>query len=137
MTNYRYLLDTNIVSELIKNPQGVVAEKILSSGLEIQCCTSIIVACELRYGAAQKQSPKLSFNVEQVLDSLPILPLEQSIDKVYAQIRANLETRGLPIGQYDLLIAAHALSLDLTVITANEREFTCVENLTVENWLTS
>jgi tRNA(fMet)-specific endonuclease VapC len=137
MTNYRYLLDTNIVSELIKNPQGVVAEKILSSGLEIQCCTSIIVACELRYGAAKKQSPKLSFNVEQVLDSLPILPLEQSIDKVYAQIRANLETRGLPIGQYDLLIAAHALSLDLTVITANEREFTCVENLTVENWLTS
>jgi tRNA(fMet)-specific endonuclease VapC len=97
MTNYRYLLDTNIVSELIKNPQGVVAEKILSSELEIQCCTSIIVACELRYGAAKKQSPKLSFNVEQVLDSLPILPLEQSIDKVYAQIRANLETRGLPI----------------------------------------
>ncbi len=53
------------------------------------------------------------------------------------KIRANLETRGLPIGQHDLLIAAHALSLDLTVITANEREFTCVENLTVENWLTS
>ena len=67
MANYRYLLDTNIVSELIKKPQGVVVKRMLSSELELQCCTSIIVACELRYGAAKKQSPKLSFNVEQVL----------------------------------------------------------------------
>ena len=134
MANYRYLLDTNIVSELIKNPQGVVAERMLSSGLEIHCCTSIIVACELRYGAAKKQSSKLSFNVEQVLNSLPILPLEESVDQVYASVRVNLESRGVPIGQHDLLIAAHALSLGLTVVTANERKFTRVENLTVENW---
>ncbi len=135
MANYRYLLDTNILSDLIKNPRGVVAERMLSSGLEVYCCTSIIVACELRYGAAKKQSPKLSYNVEQVLNSLPILPLEESVDKVYAEIRVNLERRGLPIGQHDLLIAAHALSLGLTVVTANEREFTRVENLKVENWL--
>ena len=135
MANYRYLLDTNIVSELIKNPQGEVAERMLSSGLEIYCCTSIIVACELRYGAAKKQSPKLSFNVEQVLNSLPILPLEESVDKVYGKIRVNLERKGLPIGQHDLLIAAHALALGLTVVTANEREFIRVEKLTVENWL--
>jgi len=134
MANYRYLLDTNILSDLIKNPRGVVAERMLSSGLEIYCCTSIIVACELRYGAAKKQSPKLSYNAEQVLNSLPILPLEETVDKVYAEIRVNLEGRGLPIGQHDLLIAAHALSLGLTVVTANEREFTRVENLTVENW---
>jgi len=135
MANYRYLLDTNILSDLIKNPRGVVAERMLTPGLEIYCCTSIIVACELNYGAAKKQSPKLSFNVEQVLNSLPILPLEGAVDKVYAEIRVNLERRGLPIGQHDLLIAAHALSLGLTVVTANEREFTRVENLTVENWL--
>jgi len=135
MANYRYLLDTNILSDLIKNPRGVVAERMLTPGLEIYCCTSIIVACELRYGAAKKQSPKLSYNVEQVLSSLPILPLEESVDKVYAEIRVNLEGRGLPIGQHDLLIAAHALSLGLTVVTANEREFTRIENLTVENWL--
>ncbi len=114
---------------------GVVAERMLSSGLEIYCCTSIIVACELRYSAEKKQSAKLSFNVEQVLNSLPILLLEEAGDKVYAEIRVNLERRGLPIGQHDLLIAAHALSLGLTVVTANEREFTRVENLTVENWL--
>jgi len=135
MANYQYLLDTNILSDLIKNPRGVVAERMLSSGLEVYCCTSIIVACELRYGAAKKQSPKLSFNVEQVLSSLPILPLDESVDKVYAEIRVNLERKGLPIGQHDLLIAAHALSLGLTVVTANEREFIRVENLTVENWL--
>jgi len=135
MANYRYLLDTNILSDLIKNPRGVVAERMLSLGLETYCCTSIIVACELRYGAAKKQSPKLSFNVEQVLNSLPILSLEESVDKVYAEIRVNLERKGLPIGQHDLLIAAHALTLGLTVVTANEREFIRVENLTVENWL--
>ena len=135
MTNYRYLLDTNIVSELIKNPQGSVAERMLTSGLEKYCCTSIIVACELRYGAAKKQSAKLSFNVEQVLNSLPILALEEASDKVYGTIRVDLERRGFPIGQHDLLISAQALSLGLTVVTANEREFSRVANLTVENWL--
>ncbi len=135
MPGFRYLLDTNMVSELIKNPQGVVAQRILSSGLERFCCTSIIVACELRYGVAKKNSAKLSFNVEQVLSSLPILSLEASTDKVYGKIRVELESRGLPIGSNDLLIAAHALSLGLTVVTANEREFSRIEQLKVENWL--
>ncbi len=68
------------------------------------------------------------------MNSLPILPLE-SIDKVYAKIRVNIESRGLPIGHNDLLIAAHALSLGLIVVTANEREFSRVESLIVENWM--
>lgn len=135
MVNYRYLLDTNIVSELIKHPQGIVANKMAGSGLEKHCCTSIIVACELRYGAMKKQSPKLSFNVEQVLNSLPILPLETAMLDDYAQARVELENKGLPIGQHDLLIAAHALSLGLIVVTANEREFLLASNLTIENWL--
>lgn len=70
MDDFRYLLDTNIVSEFVKNPQGRLAEKMLASGWEKYSCTSIIVACELRYGAAKKQSPKLIFNVEQVLRRL-------------------------------------------------------------------
>lgn len=135
MAKYRFLLDTNIVSELIKKPQGLVADKIRVSEQEKYCCTSIIVACELRYGAAKKQSAKLTFNVNQVLNSLPILALEEAVDEVYATIRVNLESRGLPIGHHDLLIAAHALSLGLTVVTANEREFSRVENLRVENWI--
>lgn len=135
MANYRYLLDTNIVSELIKNPQGRVANKILDSGLEKYCCTSIVVACELRYGTVKKQSAKLSFNVNQVLNSLPILPLDETVIDDYGQVRVKLEYLGLPIGQHDLLIAAHALSLGLIIVTANEREFSRVENLTIENWL--
>lgn len=137
MEAYRYLLDTNIVSELIKNPRGLLAETMLASGRDRYCCTSIIVACELRYGAAKKQSPKLSFNVEQVLNSLPVLPLEHTVDETYAQIRTDLELRGMPIGHNDLLIAAHALSLGLTVVTANEREFSRIERLNVENWLSA
>ena len=135
MADFRYLLDTNIVSELIKNPRGSLAENMLASERDQFCCTSIIVACELRYGAAKKQSSKLSSNVEQVLNSLPVLPLENTVDEVYAQIRTDLEQRGLPIGHNDLLIAAHALSLDLTVVTANDREFSWVDQLIVENWL--
>lgn len=135
MADYQYLLDTNIVSELIKNPRGPLAETMLASGRDQYCCTSIIVACELRYGAAKKQSPKLSFNVEQVLNSLPVLPLENAVDETYAQIRTDLELRGLSIGHNDLLIAAHALSLGLTLVTANEREFSRVGRLNVENWL--
>jgi len=135
MANYRYLLDTNFVSELIKNPQSSVAKRMLASGQEKYCCTSIIVACELRYGAEKKQSEKLSFNVEQVLNSLPVLAFEAAIDKEYEKVRVDLEKRGLPIGHHDLLIAAHALSLGLIVVTANEREFSRVENLTVENWI--
>lgn len=134
MSNYRYLLDTNIVSELVKNPQGRLAEKMLTSEWEKYSCTSIIVACELRYGAAKKQSPKLTFNVEQILASLPVLPFQDSADVAYAIIRTDLEQRGLPIGCHDLLIAAHAFSLDLIVVTANEREFSRVPGLKVENW---
>lgn len=134
MDDFRYLLDTNIVSELVKNPRGSLAEKMLALGLENYSCTSIIVACELRYGAAKKQSPKLTFNVEQVLSSLPILPFQNTADVAYAMIRADLEGRGLPIGCHDLLIAAHAYSLDLIVVTANEREFSRISDLKVENW---
>lgn len=129
------MLDTNIVSELIKNPRGPMAEAMLTAGNDKYCCTSIIVACELRYGAAKKQSPSLTFNVEQVLSSLPVLPLDDDVDRIYSDIRIDLERRGLPIGQNDLLIAAHAVSLGLTVVTANEREFSRVEQLNVENWL--
>lgn len=113
-----------------------MAEAMLTAGKETYCCTSIIVACELRYGAAKKQSPQLSFNVEQILNSLPVLPLENDVDQIFADIRIDLERRGLPIGQNDLLIAAHALSLGLTLVTANEREFSRVVKLNVENWLT-
>jgi tRNA(fMet)-specific endonuclease VapC len=130
----RYLLDTNIVSELVRNPQGKVAEQILKLG-ESKVCTSIIVAAELRYGAEKKQSPRLSAQLEAVLGALEILPLEKPADASYGSLRAQLERAGKPIGANDLLIAAQALALGHTVITDNEKEFSRVRQLNLENWL--
>jgi tRNA(fMet)-specific endonuclease VapC len=130
----RYLLDTNIVSDLVRNPQGKVADRIFKLG-ESQVCTSIIVAAELRYGAEKKQSPRLSAQLEAVLGALEILPLEKPADVSYGAIRAQLERAGKPIGANDLLIAAQALTLGYTIVTDNENEFSRVKYLRVENWL--
>ncbi len=130
----RYLLDTNIVSDLIRNPQGKIAERILKVG-EAKVCTSIIVAAELRYGAEKKQSPRLSAQLEAVLGALEILPLEKPTDASYGSLRAQLERTVKPIGANDLLIAAQALALGYTVVTDNEKEFSRVRQLNLENWL--
>ena len=130
----RYLLDTNIVSDLVRNPQGRVARYIRKVG-EAQVCTSIIVAAELRYGAAKKGSPRLSAQLEAVLGALEVLPFEIPADAAYGLLRTRLEQAGRPIGAHDLLIAAQALSLGYTIITDNEKEFAHVEDLRRENWL--
>src|SRR5579864_2967024 len=130
----RYLLDTNIVSDLVRNPQGKVAERIFKVG-ETQVCTSIIVAAELRYGAAKRQSRRLSTQLEAVLNALEILPLQKPADVSYGSLHAQLERAGTPIVANDLLIAAQALTLGYTVVTDNEKEFSRVKNLHMENWL--
>jgi len=130
----RYLLDTNILSDLIRNPQRLVAKRIAEVG-EDNVCTSIIIAAELRYGAAKKNSPRLTAQAEAVLGSLEIIPLESPIDEAYGRLRAELEQRGTLIGPNDLLIAAQCLVLGYTLITDNESEFRRVDGLVVENWL--
>jgi len=130
----RYLLDTNIVSDLVRNPQGKVAQHIRKVG-EAQVCTSIIVAAELRYGAAKKGSPRLSAQLEAVLGALEVLPFEVPADAAYGLLRTRLEKAGRPIGANDLLIAAQALTLGYTIVADNEKEFAHVEDLRRENWL--
>ena len=130
----RYLLDTNIVSDLVRNPQGKVAQHIRKIG-EAQVCTSIIVAAELRYGATKKGSPRLSAQLEAVLGALEVLPFEVPADAAYGLLRTRLEQVGRPIGANDLLIAAQTLSLGYTIVTDNEKEFLHVEDLRRENWL--
>jgi len=130
----RYMLDTNIVSDLIRQPQGVVADHITRVGEATVCC-SIIVAAELRYGGAKKQSEKLSRQIDIVLSAMSILAFDEPADRHYAELRATLTARGEPIGPNDLLIAAHALSTELTLVTSNVREFNQVDGLPVENWL--
>ena len=136
MAEFRYLLDTNVLSDLLRNPGGLAAQRVALMG-EATICTSIVVACELRYGAAKKGSARLSERVEIVLGSLEVLPLDKESDRRYAEIRSQLEQRGRPIGPNDLLIAAHALALDLTLVTHNVEEFSRVPDLKIENWLAS
>jgi tRNA(fMet)-specific endonuclease VapC len=130
----RYLLDTNVVSDLIRNPQGRIAEQIRRVG-EAQVCTSIIVAAELRYGAAKKGSPRLAAQLEAVLAGLDVLAFEAPADAAYGSIRVRLEQAGMRIGGNDLLIAAQAVALGCTIVTDNEREFTRIDDLPLENWL--
>ncbi len=129
-----YLLDTNVVSDLVRDPQGAVAEHVRRVG-EANVCTSVIVAAELRFGAEKKASPRLTRQLEAVLGALEVLPFEVPADAVYGEIRAQLEKAGRPIGGNDLLIAAHALTLGLTLVTDNESEFARVEGLKWENWV--
>jgi tRNA(fMet)-specific endonuclease VapC len=129
-----YLLDTNIISELIRNPDGIAARRIEQVAAK-DIYTSIIVAAELRYGCAKKGSSKLLTKVESLLETISVLPLDVPIDAEYGTIRAQLEAAGQPIGMNDLLIAAHAYTLKLTLVTDNINEFARVRGLDVENWL--
>jgi tRNA(fMet)-specific endonuclease VapC len=130
----RYLLDTNIVSNLVRDPHGCVADRVRAIG-EQNICTSIIVAAELRYQAAKKASPRLSAQVEAVLGAIDTLPFDSSADEMYGSIRTKLELAGTPIGGNDLLIGAQAMALDHTLVTDNDGEFARIESLRVENWL--
>ena len=130
----RYLLDTNILCDLIRNPQGRAARRIAKVG-EDSVCTNIIVAAELRYGSARSGSTKLRKAVEDLLGEIDVLPFEAPADAGYGAIRASLEAAGTPIGGNDLLIAAHAQALGATIVTANTQEFRRVRDVKVENWL--
>ena len=130
----RYLLDTNVVSDLIRNPQGRIAQHIREVS-EAQACTSIIVAAELRYGATKKGSPRLTAQLEAVLGALDVLPFETPADTAYASLRTRLEQAGTPIGGNDLLIAAQVVALGYTIVTDNEGKFARIDGLPRENWL--
>ena len=129
-----YLLDTNIVSDLIRHPQGRVAARIAEVG-EAKVATSIIVAAELRFGTAKRGSPRLSAQLEAVLRALPVLSLEPPADRIYGSLRDALERQGMPIGANDMLIAAHAMALDRILVSGNKREFARIEGLRLLNWL--
>lgn len=129
-----YLLDTNIISALLRDPAGPAARHVQRVGAQ-EICTSIVVAAELRYGCAKKGSNKLRARVESLLKTLPILPLDLPVDARYGDIRAELEATGQTIGANDLLIGAHAITQGMTLVTGNTREFERIRGLAVENWL--
>lgn len=134
MSEVRYLLDTNIVSDLMRHPRGPVAQRMAKAGLE-QVALSIVVASELRFGMTKVPGHRLAQRLDLILTQVPVLPLDTPCEIHYADIRSALERAGTPIGPNDLLIAAHARALGVVLVTDNVREFARVPGLKVENWL--
>ena len=133
MAGWRYLLDTNVVSHMVRQPGSDLAQRVaaLESG---SFAISVIVAAELRYGALRRGSARLTRQLEAVLSAIDVLPLEEPADRHYGAIRNDLERIGRPIGHNDLLIAAHARALGATLVTNNVGEFRRVPDLAVEDW---
>jgi tRNA(fMet)-specific endonuclease VapC len=133
-----WLLDTNILSRVIKYPHELLGQRLrdLFDQQPGALVTSMIVECELMFGAARVESTVLPKKITDLLQFIPVLALEQNVVAHYATIRAHLQRQGAPIGPNDTLIAAHALALDCTLVTDKETEFRRVPGLRVENWLT-
>jgi tRNA(fMet)-specific endonuclease VapC len=131
-----YLLDTNILSDVIKNPQGRVANRMVALDRN-DLLTSIIVAAEMRYGVEKKKSSVLAERVDLLLQMIHVVSFDVDADRYYGQIRMDLERQGKIIRANDLLIAAHALSIGAVLVTDNTGEFERIDGLKLENWLRS
>ena len=129
-----FMLDTNICIYIIKrNPAPVLARLRRCSPGEI--CISAITLCELAYGAQKSSRPEINkLALAEFVTPLEIAPLGDLAAARYGVIRALLEKQGRSIGPLDMLIAAHALALNLTLVTNNEREFRRVPHLRIANW---
>jgi tRNA(fMet)-specific endonuclease VapC len=131
----RYLLDTNVLSALMRDPLCPAGQKVLLLD-DDAVCTSIVCAAELRSGVVRRPTPARLSQLEWVLSHIPTEKMGPPTDVIYATVRTELEAVGTLIGGFDMLIGAHALALGCILITDNEREFRRVPGLTVENWLT-
>lgn len=133
MVDLRYMLDTNAVSQMVRRPDSAFAQRVAALEPD-SVAISVIVAAELRYGAERRGSSRLTRQLEAVLSTIDVLPLQEPADRHYGAIRSDLERIGLPIGRNDLLIAAHARAVGATLVTNNVDEFRRVPSLAIEDW---
>lgn len=132
-----YLLDTNIISALMKDRTGSITANVRAWTQRLPDCrlvTSSVVQYELLFGLARHGTTRLQTAYDIQMNKLPVLPLDETVGPYYARLRAHLEKAGTPIGANDTLIAAHALALGATLVTA-DAEFGRVPDLALENWL--
>lgn len=130
----KYLLDTNICIYLIRERSKPLLEKIIANSSE-GLGLSVITVCELEFGVAKSNAKeKNRLALDRFINKFSVLPLSEKAAKTYGELRAGLEVNGTPIGPLDLLIAAHALAENLTLVINNEYEFKRVTGLRVENW---
>jgi tRNA(fMet)-specific endonuclease VapC len=128
----RFMLDADTISYAIRG-QGQVGKRLLEHQPSELCMSSITWA-ELRFGAEAKRSPKLRRAVQSFAMDVAVVPFDQAAADKFALVAAALARRGSPIGSFDTLVAAHALSLGLTVVTNNAKHFGRVPKLDIENW---
>jgi tRNA(fMet)-specific endonuclease VapC len=131
----RYLLDTNICIYIQRQKPGEVLVRFqkLKPG---DAAISVITWGELLYGAEKSQQRKRALQLlEEFKSFVPVLPMPENAGKTYGTIRAILESKGKPIGNNDMWIAAHAKAVALTIVTNNEREFQRVPGLMIQNWV--
>jgi len=129
-----YMLDTNMISFLIRDRGGELFRKFEKVYQKDKIVISSIVYAEVLYGVKKKNSPKLQNRVKSLLSLFDILPFDKKAGEVYADIRRDLSSRGIIIGANDMLIASHAKSLDAVLVTNNTKEFLRVDDLKIEDW---
>ena len=127
----RYMLDTNIISFLMRRQPGVTA-RLAGVGVE-QVCISAVTAGEVYYGLAKRPSESRTRAVSQLFQLLRVLPWDDRVAVTYGQVRAQLVAQGQPLGPLDMQIAAHALAED-TIIVTNDQAFARVPGLRMEDW---
>jgi tRNA(fMet)-specific endonuclease VapC len=132
-----YLLDTNTISHMMHNADGIVArhlQHLMQTGAVDRLYTSVIVQSELLFGLAKRPTARLQSAYEQQMSGLTVMPIDETVSHSYAAVRLALSRAGTPIGPNDTFIAAHALALGYILVTDNEDEFRRVAGLKVENW---
>jgi tRNA(fMet)-specific endonuclease VapC len=132
-----YMLDTNIVSDMMRNPQGSAALRAMALSQatpDVLMQISVIVDCELLFGLERKPNPRLRAAYARTTSNLTISGLEPAVAPVYASLRTALASAGIGLDANDALIAAHALALDATLVSA-DAAFARVPGLRLENWL--
>jgi tRNA(fMet)-specific endonuclease VapC len=127
------MLDTDTVSFALRG-HGRVKERILEKKPS-EICISAITVGELRYGTARRRSNKLHELIDAFTANVAVMPFDERCADQFGRIAAELASRGAPIGEFDVLIAAHALVLGVTLVTDNTKHFARVRDLSVANWL--
>ena len=130
----RYMLDTNVCIDLIRRKSPATLRNLQRTSPQ-DVCISVITLSELEYGVAKSGAPERNrLALAEFMAPVAVLPYSDLVAPVYGRIRARLESKGIGIGSLDTLIAAHALSAGLTLVTNNEDEFKRVPDLRVINW---
>jgi tRNA(fMet)-specific endonuclease VapC len=127
------MLDTDSVSFALRG-QGRVTTRILEHRPS-DLCISVVTLAELRYGASRRKSTKLHDLIDAFAANVAVMPFDEACATQFGVVASVLAELGSPIGEFDALIAAHAIALELTLVTNNVKHFSRVAGLQVENWL--